>query len=356
MKKAKRTRKNKFFCVALILVTLIATVLVLAGCDNSSAKLQFKINEDEKTCTVVGCIEAWGWDIVIPETYKGYTVTAIADKAFADKMINSVTFPSTIQSIGKEAFSRCSKLKAVYGLENCASLTKIDDFTFYECTSLEEISLPPQLRSIETFAFYSCINLRSIELPDSLETIDVGAFQNCASLSSINYPDSLVYIGSVAFRGCRSLQEITLPKNLAEGTMDRFLNCDLLENIYASEDSIYYSSIDGVLFSRDASRLYCYPSGKTAEVYTVPDNVTVINSYAFAYNEHLTELNIPKSVNSIYAGVFQNSPNLKTINYSGSVKEWQSIAKQPQWDTDSADFTVYCADGQIAKDGTVTYK
>lgn len=356
MKKAKRTRKSKLFCAALIIVAVIATTLILVGCDKSGAKLQFKANEDGKTCTVVGCIEAWGWDIVIPETYKGYAVTAIADKAFADKMINSVTVPSTIQSIGKEAFSRCSKLKAVYGLENCASLTKIDDYTFYECTSLEEISLPPQLKTIEMLAFYSCSALQSIELPDSLEKVDFGAFQNCASLSSVDFPDGLIYIGRVAFRGCHSLQEITLPKNLAEGTMDRFLDCDLLENIYALEDSVYYSSIDGVLFSRDASRLYCYPSGKKAEVYTVPDNVTVINSYAFAYNEHLTELNIPKSVNSIYSSVFESSPNLKTINYGGSVKEWQSIAKQPRWDENSTDFTVYCADGQMAKDGTVTYK
>ena len=56
------------------------------------------------------------------------------------------------------------------------------------------------------------------------------------------------------------------------------------------------------------------------------------------------------------------SPNLKTINYYGTIEEWNAIEKIGGWNDNSdfdgvsTDFTIYCTDGQIAKDGTVTYK
>lgn len=50
-------------------------------------------------------------DIVIPETiaYEGkeYTVTAIGQAAFSQRDITSVTFPNSITSIGRAAFSGC---------------------------------------------------------------------------------------------------------------------------------------------------------------------------------------------------------------------------------------------------------
>ena len=77
---------------------------------------------------------------------------------------------------------------------------------------------------------------------------------------------------------------------------------------------------------------------------------------AFAYNPYLKEITIPKSINSIYNNVFSNSPNLLASYYEGDVKKWQSIYKAPDWNLDSANYTIYCTDGQISKDGTVTYK
>jgi hypothetical protein len=46
---------------------------------------------------------------------------------------------------------------------------------------------------------------------------------------------------------------------------------------------------------------------------------------------------------------------LTSITYTGSLAEWNDIAKGTYWDTGTADYIVYCADGSIAKDGTVTY-
>ena len=38
-----------------------------------------------------------------------------------------------------------------------------------------------------------------------------------------------------------------------------------------------------------------------------------------------------------------------------TLEQWNAIEKGVDWDLDTADYTIYCTDGQIAKDGTVTY-
>jgi hypothetical protein len=42
---------------------------------------------------------------------------------------------------------------------------------------------------------------------------------------------------------------------------------------------------------------------------------------------------------------------LTSITYNGMVSEWNAISKDEYWVT----YNVYCTDGTIDKDGTVTY-
>ena len=65
-----------------------------------------------------------------------------------------------------------------------------------------------------------------------VKKISDGAFQNCTGITSIVIPDSVISIGVSAFSGCTSLAEITV-----------------------SPDNKNYSSVDGVLFSKDMSTL-----------------------------------------------------------------------------------------------------
>ena len=346
--------KTKYFVLIFSLIAL--AIFLLVSCPNQPTSFEYEINADGETCTLISCSRVTNRDIVIPEKYENYTVTAIADEAFMETNITSVTIPSTIKTIGRDAFKSCESLKAVYGLENCLSLKEIKVGTFWGCISLETITLPPNLIEIGSEAFLACKSIENIKIPNSVQAIGGCAFTGCASLLQLNFSDSVINIGTLAFAQCHSLKEVTIPPNLSATIFSVFLYCDSLVNINVTANSQNFTSIDGILFDKKTSRLYSYPSGKTSETYMIPNNVYVVENQAFAYNSHLKEITIPKSVGIIYAAIFENSQNLTKINYEGTIKEWQSISKDSDWDVDSADYTIYCTDGQISKDGTVTYR
>ena len=82
--------------------------------------MAFKItDEDAKTCQIGNSKNAainsnTDNKIVIPKLVNGYTVTAIADNAFANCVgIYSVYIPNSIQSIGENAFNGCASLSSV---------------------------------------------------------------------------------------------------------------------------------------------------------------------------------------------------------------------------------------------------
>ncbi len=92
------------------------------------------------------------------------------------------------------------------------AVTKIGDYAFEGCSSLQTISIPNNVSSIGSYAFRNCTNLVSINIPDGVTTISWYTFENCTSLTSITIPQSVTMIVFFAFKNCRSLQEvISLP-------------------------------------------------------------------------------------------------------------------------------------------------
>jgi len=82
----------------------------------ASEGLEYESNGDG-TCYLIGMGDCGDTDVVIPETSPdGDTVFAIDRNAFASEAITSVTIPTTIEEIGRNAFNGCSSLTDVYYL------------------------------------------------------------------------------------------------------------------------------------------------------------------------------------------------------------------------------------------------
>ncbi len=82
----------------------------------ASVGLEYESNGDG-TCYLISKGDCEDTDIVIPETSPdGDTVFAIDRNAFADEAITSITIPTTIEEIGRNAFSGCNSLTDVYYL------------------------------------------------------------------------------------------------------------------------------------------------------------------------------------------------------------------------------------------------
>ena len=124
---------------------------------------------------------------------------------------------------------------------------------------------------------------------------------------------------------------------------------------YVSGSKTVDMQYDGKGSLAQYSHIRLYPSGNGKTSFSIPEGIALIQSCTFILTD-LAELNIPKSVVSIGESIISNSYSLKTINYDGTIEEWFAIKKTSIWDADSAEYTIYCTDGQIAKDGTVTYK
>ena len=195
----------------------------------------------------------------------------------------------------------------------------IGDGCFYNCTDLKEITIPNSVTYIGNYnAFYGCKNLEKINIPNSVTCINGGAFWCCESLKEITIPDSVTYIGKKVFYGCNSLK-----------------------NIFVDKNNKNYSSLNGVLFNKDKTKIICYPSGKTLSHYDIPNsvisididafedctflkniilsnNVAFVENWAFLNCISLKEITIPDSVTYIGIEAFYNCTSLKKIYISNN--------------------------------------
>jgi hypothetical protein len=78
---------------------------------------------------------------------------------------------------------------------------------FYDCDTLEEITLPEGITSIGAFAFESCDNLKKVNLPSTLVMIEENAFNDCDKLQELTIPKNVYFIGRRAFENCKSLSD-----------------------------------------------------------------------------------------------------------------------------------------------------
>ena len=115
------------------------------------------------------------------------------------------------------------------------------------------------------------------------------AFFGSGKISEVILPDTVASIGNYAFYSS-SLEKITIPKGVATIGECVFANCKGLTGISVASDNEKFCSMDGVLFSKDKSVIYCYPIGKSGTNYTVRGGVCEIKAAAFLNCDSLTEL------------------------------------------------------------------
>jgi hypothetical protein len=106
-------------------------------------------------------------------------------------------------------------------------------------------------------------------------------------------------IGENAFRN-KNITHITLSSSITSIGDDAFNECKKLVSIMVDSQNNTYSSIDGVLFSKDGYSLFRFPEGKSVEkTYTIPEKVESIERSAF-YGCGLEEVTFPD--NLLYIG------------------------------------------------------
>lgn len=130
---------------------------------------------------------------------QGTSLVSIGKNAFSRcTMLTSIFIPESVQSIGSEAFSLCEGLSMV---ELPTTLTKIPDGIFTDCTLLDSITIPDTVTEIGANAFLRCKAFSLETLPSGIQRIGAAAFENCGNIESLALPGTLESIGEAAFNG-----------------------------------------------------------------------------------------------------------------------------------------------------------
>ena len=231
-------------------------------------------------------------------------ITSIGSYAFTRcNIMTEVSLPSTLLMINTYAFDNCRSLSSI-DLPN--KLWKIETNAFSECVALTRIELPDSVTTVGSSVFSTCHNLKYVKLSAGMKEIPDSMFFNMDTLNTVIIPEGITSIGDTVFRGGDGITEITIPAQISKIGVAAFADCTKLKNIYVDSDNQYFTSVNGILFSKDMKTLICYPAGRTATTYTVPSGVTKIGYAAFGTAKKLYYIYLPDSVTHIdtYAFTF----------------------------------------------------
>ncbi len=184
-------------------------------------------------------------EVTVPERIGKSLVTAIGKGAFAgaagrvditiyatweqmkhrQRKVTKIALPNTIRHIGKGAFS--------------------------ELWALKEINIPEGVEEIDEYAFFACSFLKDITIPGTVKRIGKHAFARCDTLQKVQICEGVVEIGERAFLNCGSLKEVYVPGSVRELT---------------SATALYGSAGYEVFSGCPELTVYC-PAGSRAEAY-----------------------------------------------------------------------------------------
>ena len=158
--------------------------------------------------------------------------------------------------------------------------------------------------------------LRSITMPDTITEIGKWGLADI-SAEEIKLSSNLKKIGECAFQGS-TIKTIHIPASVEEIGDTVFLNCELLETITVDSDSMYYKTLDGVLYTKDERVLvWCPPKGITS--HTVSEATEIIAPYAFYMNQSLKNIVLPSNLRLIGERAFSTCLLLESVNIPASV-------------------------------------
>ena len=305
--------------------------------------------------------------VTIPDS-----VTSIGDNAFYNcDSLTSVTIGNGVTSIGDYAFYGCNKLievynksslditagsedngyvgyyaKHIYTEEGGSWLTDTEDGYrfFYDgetgylvayLGNETELTLPDSFTAygetevasyqIYDYAFNGRDDLIAVTIPGSVTSIGWYAFSGCTSLTSVTIGNSVTSIGWYAFSGCTSLTSVAIGNSVTSIGWYAFYNCTSLESVYIT-DIGKWAAIE--FDDSYANPLYyagnLYFNDELVTDLVIPDSVTSIGDYAFAYCIPLTSVTIPDSVTSMGSSAFYNCTSLEAV-YITDIGKWVAI-------------------------------
>lgn len=251
-------------------------------------------------------------------------MTSIGKEAFYGNPLTDssvIKISSKITSIGEGAF----RATGITVLDLSAYTGKtIPAFIARGCGSLVSVSLPSQVTEIGREAFRSCKKITGLTLPNGIEQIGAGAFAECALLKKINLPGSVTRIARIDY-------EDTWKGFIALGI---FQDCPLLKTAGPGENyniNLQWGAGDalpsGTFNAANKLERVVIPNGMTG-VQKTKDNDFPVSGWnsigtSFGYATSLKSVTLPESFTEFDYNAFQGCSSLETVNIPKGTRELQ---------------------------------
>lgn len=270
-----------------LVLLLMAIAIALAGCgqqaEEEHADFAYVLNSTGEFARIVR-YKGEGAEVTIPDTLSGKPVKEIGEYTFlSTPHVTSISIPASVTKIEDPSFYTLPNLETITVAEDCVGFTvqdgvlyhkkmgtiycypqgkKGDSFTlpdtvktinghaFYN-SQLKEINMGGAVTKVLAGAFAESRNLASVNFSPKTSQLFEEAFMNCASLTNLQFPDSLTSIGAGCFEGCTSLTDVVLPEKVNTLESRAFAGCTALKTVAIGSAQIQRIA-DGT-FEGDAS-------------------------------------------------------------------------------------------------------
>ena len=283
-------------------------------------------------------------NLEVPEEleYEGekYPVTEIGGYSFQCTDIESIILPANLKTIGEQAFLECNSLMRV-DFTKAKNLETIGRYAFGSCRALYQVEIPEKVTSIGYGAFEYDYSLNTVDFTKakSLEIIEDYAFQSCNALNQIEIPEKVTSIGYGAFEYSYSLNTVDFTKAKSLETIEdyTFAGCNSLENINL-EEATNLKKIGNCAFYEIGTNMMIIPESVESIVEDSSWSYTFskVNEYGFTiygslgtvaktYADNSNERVIFYDINGVY---LEKGENNATIEVTGDT--YQVDVKWPK--------------------------
>lgn len=264
------------------------------------------------------------------------SLRSIPNYAFQRSGLCYVEMSDNVESIGVNAFSNSlflTQIKLTNTAEGAAAnglpshLTELADgafsATYIGAEGASDLVVPGTVKHLGQGVFSGDRFITSITLGEGVESIGYGAFAGCMGLTSFSMPDSVTSIEDQLFQDCENLKEATISRNLEAGDLaGTFSWCFSLEKVNVPDDAANYTTLDGVVYSKDMSSLVYCPTAKKGTL-EIPEGVTSISYDAFE-SSSLDSVKFPDSLQTIDTNGF--AKQLNVVDLGSNIVEVKSDA------------------------------
>lgn len=258
---------------------------------------------------------------------KNFYVYETSESSFPDLLVTDAIVPNEITSIGQYAFYGYKGLKAIH-LNNIEALgtdafykcTNLQDVYYDGTVSLDWCKVDIANKYADPMAYSHNFHtknkdtyelVKEVIVDDSIKELNNYTFLNFSTLENITLPASLVASHTEVFEGCTSLTN-----TYYLGTIEQWANIDFDQlksnpmwhatNFYLVEE-IENKKVTEIDFTQFDS------------------SFTGIKNYSFYNFDDLAKVTIPNTITSSGKQAFENCSTLVDVYYEGTLQDWANI-------------------------------